>query len=129
MLKHALHVHVRGMMLRRFALLGSLVVALAYCAAANADPSHNLGPTITYSCDNGTTVVVSTGTLTNHSHQAFAIDSTSIFVANYVAVTDSSGTAVLWDTAPGLTPQGLVTCTGDLGGGATVTARGFFTPR
>jgi hypothetical protein len=48
---------------------------------------------------------------------------------NYLAVTDSTGTFVFFDTAPGLTAQDLVTCTADLGGGTTLTVRGFFTPR
>jgi hypothetical protein len=79
--------------------------------------------------------VVNPGTVTNQSHQAFVISSngtispTSILVVNYLAVSDSTGTFVIFDTAPGLTGQGLVTCTADLGGGLTLTVRGFFTPR
>jgi hypothetical protein len=71
--------------------------------------------------------VVSLGTVTNRSHQAFVVDSSSILVTKYLAFTDATGTQVLFDTARGL--SGLVICTGDAGGGFTVTARGFFTPR
>jgi hypothetical protein len=42
-------------------------------------------------------------------------------------LTDASGTQVFFDTARGL--RGLVTCTGDAGGGFTITVRGFFTAR
>ena len=35
----------------------------------------------------------------------------------------------VFQTAPGLAGQHLVTCSADVGGGTTLTARGFFTPR
>ena len=107
----------------------------ALVSAASADPSHNIQSPIALTCDNGLTVVVNPGTVTNRSHVAYvissngSISSTSISVANYLAFTDSTGTVVIFDTAPGLTSQGLVTCTADVGGGATLTVRGFFTPR
>jgi hypothetical protein len=94
---------------------------------AAADPSHNVQLPQTLSCDNGQTIVVNPGTLTNRSHQAFVIDSTSIFVVNSLTFTDASGSSVLWDTASGL--SNLITCTGDAGGGVTITAQGFLTPR
>jgi hypothetical protein len=112
-------------------VLGSVVLV----SAAYADPSHNIQSPQTLSCDNGQTVVVNPGTVTNRSHEAFVISSSgtigsnSIYVVNYLVITDPTGTFVLVDTAPGLTPQGLVTCTGDFGGGLSLTARGFFTPR
>jgi hypothetical protein len=108
---------------------------MAFVSAASADPSHNIQSPITLACDNGQTVVVNPGTETNRSHVAFVlsssgtISSTSISVANYLAITDSTGTVVIFDTGSGLTAQGLVTCTADLGGGVTLTVRGFFTPR
>lgn len=108
---------------------------VALVSAASADPSHNIQEPATLSCNNGQTVVINPGTVTNRSHQAFvisssgSISSTSIYVVSFLAFTDITGTAVIFDTAPGLTPQGLVTCTGDVGGGFTLTARGFFTPR
>jgi hypothetical protein len=122
-------------MCRLTLVLGLLVVTLAYSTAASADPSHNVNPPFTYTCDNGQTVVINPGTVTNRSHQGFVISSdgtispTSIFVINYLALADSGGTLVLFETAPGLTSQGLVTCTTDLGGGITFISRGFFTPR
>jgi hypothetical protein len=117
--------------MRTVALTLSLIaVALAFASAAGGDPSGpNVQLPVTLHCD-GQAVVVSPGTLTNRSHQAFAVDSTSIFVTNFLSFTDSTGAVfVLFDTAPGLSGTGLVTCTGDAGGGFTVTARGFFTPR
>jgi hypothetical protein len=123
-------------MKRHVALISALALsALALASTATADPSNNSQSPITLGCDNGLTVVVNPGTMKNHSHIAFVVSSsggitsTSISVANYLAVTDSSGTNVIFDTAPGLTAQGLVTCTADVGDGATLTVKGFFTPR
>jgi hypothetical protein len=120
---------------RRFAVvLALLAAALTYTTAAGADPSHNVNAPLTFACDNGQSVVINPGTVTNQSRQAFVISSdgtissTSIFVLNYLALSDSTGTLVLINSAPGLTSQGLVTCTTDLGGGITLTAKGFFTP-
>jgi hypothetical protein len=51
-------------------------------------------------------------------------------VTSYLAFTDRTDTFVLFDSKQGLQNQGgLVTCTGDVGGGFTVIAKGFFTPR
>jgi hypothetical protein len=122
--------------MRRFGLvLGLLMVALSLPTAAGADPSHNVSPPLTFTCADGQSVVINPGTVTNRSHQAFVIrsdgtiSSTSIFVIKYLALSDSTGTLVLFDTAPGLSSQGLVTCTTALGAGLTLTARGYFTPR
>jgi hypothetical protein len=109
-----------------------LAVAMAvggtiWATAASADPSHNIQQPVNLTCDNGTSFVVNPGTVTNRSHQAFVVSSTSILVAKYLAFTDANGTQVFFDTAQGL--EGLVTCTGDAGGGFTITVRGFFTPR
>jgi hypothetical protein len=112
-----------------------ILSGVVFVSAVSADPSHNIQSPQTLTCDNGLTVVVNPGTVTNRSHEAFVISSngtissTSISVVNYLAFTDSTGTFVVLDTAPGLTAQGLVTCTADLGGGVTLTVRGFFTPR
>jgi hypothetical protein len=96
---------------------------------ALADPSHNIQAPQTLTCDNNTTVVINPGTIKNRSHEGFVVGSTSILVVNYVAVTDATGTTVFFDTAAALTAQGLVTCSGDLGEGVSITVRGFFTPR
>lgn len=109
-------------------ILGLLVVMLALSTAASADPSHNVNSPLTFTCDSGQSVVVNPGTVTNQSHQAFVIDSTSILVINYLALSDGTDTLVLFETAPGLNPQGLETCTTELGGGVTLIVRGFFTP-
>jgi hypothetical protein len=121
--------------MRRFAVvLAVLAVAMAYTIPATADPSHNVNEPLIFTCDNGQSVVVNPGTVTNQSRQAFVISSdgtissTSIFVLNYLALSDSTGTLVLINQADGLNGQGLVTCTTELGGGITLTTRGFFTP-
>jgi hypothetical protein len=114
--------------MRRFAVLTALLAATAFAATAKADPSHNIQQPQTLTCDNGQTVVINPGTVTNRSHQAFVVGSTSILVVDFLSFSDSTGEFVLFDTAPGLTSQGLVTCTGDAGGGLTITVRGFFTP-
>jgi hypothetical protein len=121
--------------MRKFGLiLGLLLVTLTFSAAAGADPSHNVNPPFTMTCDDGQSVLVNPGTVTNQSRQAFVISSdgtissTSILVINYLALTDGTDTLVLFDSAPGLTSQGLVMCTTDLGGGTSLVVRGFFTP-
>jgi hypothetical protein len=112
------------------AALPLAVAALLAPSAGSADPSHNVTSPVTFSCDNGHSAAVIV--TVSGSHQAFvvssdgSISSTSIFVITYLAFTDEDGTSVIYDTAPGL--QGLVTCTADLDG-ATLTARGFYTPR
>ena len=108
-------------------VLAMSVAAIIYATAALADPSHNIQDPTTLTCSDGTSFVVSPGTVTNRSHQGFVVDSSSILVVKYLAFTDASGTQVFFDTAQGL--NGLVTCTGDAGGGFTITVRGFFTPR
>jgi hypothetical protein len=114
--------------MRVIALLAALVAAAAVSASARADPSHNIQQPQTLTCDNGTTVVINPGTVTNRSHEGFVVGSNSILVVNYVAFTDATGTFVVVDSAPALSGQTLVTCTGDAGGGFTITVRGFFTP-
>jgi len=123
-------------MKRHVALIAALAMScLALVSSASADPSHNVQSSATLTCDNGLTVVVNPGTMTNRSHVAFVISSsggissTSISVATYLAFTDSTGTTVIFDTSFGLAAQGLVTCTADVGGGTTLTVKGFFTPR
>jgi hypothetical protein len=110
-------------------VLGLLGVAAIFATGALADPSHNIQAPQTLTCDNNTTVVINPGTINNRSHEGFVVGSTSIFVVNYVAFTDGTVTDVLIDSAPALTAQGLVTCSGDAGGGFTIIVRGFFTPR
>ena len=109
--------------------LFAVVSALAYSQLAFADPNHNVIPPQTLSCDNGMTIVVNPGTVTNQSHEGFVIGSNSILVINYLALSNGTSTQVLFNTAPGLNAQGLITCSGDVGGGLTITVRGFLTPR
>jgi hypothetical protein len=98
-----------------------------FSAGALADPSHNIFDPQTLNCDNNTTVVVNPGTVTNQSHMGFVVNSTNVFVLNYLAFTDSTGTLVFFETARGL--GNLISCSGDAGGGFTITVRGFITPR
>jgi hypothetical protein len=118
-------------MTRVLVFFAACVAALALVGAAAADPSGpNVQSPVTIYCDNGTSYVVSPGTFTNQSHQAFLVDGTGIFMSTYLAFTDATGTFVLFETSPGLEAQGgLLTCTADLGGGVTLTTRGFITPR
>ncbi len=109
--------------------LGVLGVTAIFATGALADPSHNIQAPQQLTCDNNTTVVINPGTVTNLSHEGFVVGSTSIFVVNYVAFTNGTETDVLIDSANALTAQGLVTCSGDAGGGFTIIVRGFFTPR
>jgi hypothetical protein len=66
--------------------------------------------------------------VTNRSHEGFVVGSNEILVVNYVAFTDATGTFVVVDNPQALHGQTLVTCTADVGGGTTITVRGFFTP-
>jgi hypothetical protein len=117
-----------------------LFVALAsidmvFASASRADPSHNTSAVALAFCDNGEEVLLNFGTVTNRSHQSFVLASSgsgtisadSIYVVQYLAFTDSTGTSVVFDTAPGLKSQNAVTCTSYLTN-VIVTARGFFTP-
>jgi hypothetical protein len=116
--------------MRKAALLVATTIAAAAAAApAGADPSHNIAEPTLLTCSDGTSVLVNPGTVTNQSHQAFVIGSSSIMVVNRLAFTNGPDTFVIFDTAPGLNSQGLVTCSGDAGGGFTIMTRGFFTPR
>lgn len=115
--------------MRALVLFATVVAAGTLTASALADPSHNTAPEQPLKCDNGMSLLVNPGTLTNQSHQAFDVNSTSIFVTKYLEFSNGTDTFVLFDTASGLTAQGLITCTGDAGGGFTITVRGFLTPR
>jgi hypothetical protein len=112
-----------------------VLVLVAFVPSASADPSHNTASAVQADCDNGEVVLLNFGTVTNRSHQAFVITSngtistTSIYVINSLAFADSTGTTVIFDTAPGLRAQDLVTCTAVLPSGTIVTTRGFFTNR
>ena len=93
-----------------------------------ADPGGpNLQQPISLTCTGNLHVDVNPGTLTNRGRVAWAIDSNSVFVTAFLAFTDGTDTTVLFDSKPGL--KNLITCTGDAGGGFTVIATGFFTPR
>jgi hypothetical protein len=114
---------MRGLM-----LLAALVAAAVVSSAASADPSHNIQGPQTLRCSNDRTVLINPGTVTNRSHEGFVVGSNEILVVNYVAFTDATGTFVVVDNPQALHGQTLVTCTGDVGGGTTITVRGFFTP-
>jgi hypothetical protein len=114
--------------MRPLVLVAILATAAALSAGALADPSHNIQTPQKLTCSNGTPVVVNPGTLTNMSHEGFVVGSNSIFVVNYVAFTDATGTLVVLNSPQALQGKTLVTCTGDVGGGTTITVRGFFTP-
>jgi hypothetical protein len=67
------------------------------------------------------------GTEVNRSHEAFAVNSTSIFVSQSFVFHVDGQDFVAYDNASGL--RHLITCTGDFGDGVTFTTTGFLTPR
>ena len=112
-------------------LLPALLVVtsvFALCGTALADPGGpNLQLPGTMVCDNGVTVVVNPGTATNRGSPAWVVDSTSVFIAAYAAVTDDATfTFVFWDRMNGV--RDLTTCTRDVGD-VSFIATGYFTPR
>jgi hypothetical protein len=118
---------LEGWVLSSLALAVAIALALVLASAATADPGGpNVQQDVLVSCDDGTTFVGNGGTVTNRSHQAFVVDSTSIFVLSYVALTVDGQTFVIFDDAPGRTD--LVTCTWTYGP-YLGEGRGFFTPR
>jgi hypothetical protein len=115
---------------KRLLLTASLlaVLTVGLPSTLRADPGGpNLQQPITLICPGMPPIDVNPGTLTNQGRVAWAIDSTSVFVTAYLAFTDGTTTTVLFDSKRGL--RNLITCTGDAGGGFTVIATGFFTPR
>ena len=70
---------------------------------------------------------VTPGTQTNEGRVAWDVNGTGVFVTSYLAFTNGTETDVLFDSKPGL--KNLTTCRGDAGGGFTVIATGFLTPR
>jgi hypothetical protein len=73
------------------------------------------------------TLLADPGTLTNRGRVAWDVNGTGVFVTAYLAFTNGTETDVLFDSKPGL--NNLTTCRGDAGGGFTVIATGFLTPR
>jgi hypothetical protein len=117
---------VKRTLLIVFLLAG--VIALCAPAVVRGDPGGpNLQAPIELTCTGDVHVTVNPGTLTNQGRVAWATDSNSIFVTAYLAFTDGTDTFVLFDSKRGL--KNLITCMGDAGGGFTVIATGFFTPR
>ena len=116
--------------MRNLLLTMSLFAALgvAFPAGVPADPGGpNLQQPIALTCDNGMPLTVNPGTLTNRGRVAWDVNGTGVFVTAYLAFTNGTETDVFFDSKPGL--KNLVTCQGDAGGGFTVIARGFLTPR
>ena len=116
--------------MKRLLLIASLATAVSFGlpAALQADPGGpNLQQPTALRCDNGMRLVVNPGTVTNRGRVAWDINGTGVFVTAYLAFTNGTDTEVLFDSKPGL--KNLITCTGDVGGGFTVIATGFLTPR
>jgi hypothetical protein len=106
-----------------FAALG-----VAFPAGVAADPGGpNLQQPIALTCDNGMRFTVIPGTQTNQGRVAWDVNGTGVFVTAYLAFTNETETDVLFNSKPGL--KNLTTCRGDAGGGFTVIATGFLTPR
>jgi hypothetical protein len=110
------------------ASLLAALAAFALPAALRADPGGpNLQQPVNLTCTGDQHVTVNPGTLTNQGRVAWDVNSTSVFVTAYLAFTNGTDTFVLFNSKPGL--KNLITCRGDAGGGFTVIATGFFTPR
>ena len=104
------------------------IASVALVSAAMADPGGpNLQQPIALSCTDGSHPVVNPGTLTNQARVAWDTNSNSVFVTASLAFTNGTETDVIFVSKQGL--KNLITCTGDAGGGFTVVATGFFTPR
>jgi hypothetical protein len=115
---------------KRLLLTASLlaVFSVGLPSALMADPGGpNLQQPVLLTCTGGLQVTVTPGTLTNRGRVAWDVNSTSVMVTASLAFTDGTDTFVIFDSKGGLTD--LITCTGDAGGGFTVIATGFFTPR
>ncbi len=118
----------REVNMRQIVLFVLLAAVLAVPAVATADPNGpNVQPYLTIQCSNGESYLMNGGTTTNRSHEAFAVNSTSIFVSQSFVFTVNGENFVEYDNAFGL--KNLITCTGDFGGGVTFTTTGFLTPR
>jgi hypothetical protein len=118
-----------GAMMR--GLLAALLVAtsmVALSGTALADPGGpNLQLRGTMVCDNGVSVEVNPGTATNRGSPVWLVDSTSVFIAAYAAVTDNETfTFVFWDRMDGV--KDLTTCTRHVDD-VTFIAKGYFAPR
>jgi hypothetical protein len=114
--------------MKRFAvvlIVGSCAFVLS--SAASADPSGpNVRGVATFACDDGRTVDMNVGPEANRGLVAWVVDSSSVFVVAYTAVTDGVDTFVFLDHTQGL--DGLTTCTTPGRPGDTFVTKGFFTP-
>ena len=116
--------------MKRLLLTASLLatLGLGLPAALMADPGGpNLQQPVDLRCDNGMRLTVNPGTLTNRGRVAWDVNGTGVFVTAYLALTNGTETHVFFDSKPGL--QNLTTCRADVGGGFTLVAIGFLTPR
>ena len=115
-------------MKRRLAGAVLFVTALfALSSTAAADPNGpNVRGVFDWNCD-GQAVRMETGPFRNNGRVAWVVDSTTVFVVKYTAVTDGTDTFVFFDSTHGDT-AGLVTCTTPGRPGDTFITKGFFTP-
>ena len=116
--------------MKRLLLTGSLLatLGLGLPGALMADPGGpNLQQPTDLTCDNGMKLTVNPGTLTNRGRVAWDVNGTGVFVTAYLALTNVTETHVFFDSKPGL--KNLTTCRADVGGGFTLVAIGFLTPR
>jgi hypothetical protein len=105
-------------------VVGGLVIG----GTALADPNGpNVRGVFTYTCDNGRTVDMEAGPQLNQGRVSWDVNTTTVFVVKYVAVTDGVDTFVFLDSTHGRTD--LTTCTTPGRPGDTFIIKGWFSPR
>jgi hypothetical protein len=115
--------------MRRFAIAVLLYMALAGVVAGVVAAAPQNGLIIPFSCDDGSTLDLNLGAPPNQSSTAFSGKNT-VFVAKHFEIVVEGEVVYAWNRGiKGFDEETLLTCTGDLGGGATATVVGYLTPR
>jgi hypothetical protein len=117
-------------------LCAAFVVAAAAASPAGADPPPPFVNTLTCTTQSGDllgTLDLNPGAPPNRSHQGFVITATTFARANSILVISIATFTIegipftIFNTPPPA-HKTLITCTGDVGGGAILTLTGFLTP-
>jgi hypothetical protein len=126
--------------MKRMLGVGTVVVAFVFvgvvASPASADPSAQGPNTLTCTTQSGAllgTIDLNPGALPNRSHQGFVVTATSFAGANSIFVISTGtftvgGATITFIDTPAPANKNLVTCSGDIGGGVSLSLTGFFTP-